>query len=172
MPNSDQILLSWSDQNTIGNNNYRVERNTGNGYESTILRPKSDTSIQDDIRPHWLGQTIHYMIYERLGEQKLFSYEASVTIPSQLDPPRNLAYSTSYEEGIGDVITISWEHAQIFRNYIVEQYADGSWARVDKIAENTISIYAPPGEHRFRVMSHINGITSDPVEIAIPLQGG
>ena len=167
VPNSDQILLKWSDGNDIGNNNYRVERNTGDGYEDTILRPKSNTTIQDTIKPDWLGQTISYIVYERLGTQKLFSNDYDITIPSKLEAPRNLVATTQYEEGIGPVIVLSWEDPPLFRNYIIEESSDGTWSRIEKTYHNMISLYITAGEHQFRVMSHINGVTSAPAEITV-----
>ena len=156
------------------NNNYRVERNTGDGFKDTILRPKSDITIQDTIKPDWLGQTISYIIYERLGTQKLFSNTYDIIIPSKLEAPRNLVATTQYEEGIGPVIVLSWEESPLFRNYIIEELSDGTWSRIEKTDYNMISLYITAGEHKFRVMSHINGVMSEPAEIAVSIfpEGG
>ena len=131
------------------------------------MRPKSSDNIQHQIRPQWLGSTISYIIYERLGTQKLYSVPASITIPAILETPGNISYYIVYEEGIGDMATISWDHAIIFRNYIIEQYIDGAWTRIDKIADNTVSIHVLPGEHQFRVYSHISGAFSEPGQITV-----
>ena len=161
VPNSDQIMLKWSDSNGMGNN---VERDVGVGCEDTILRPKSDTTIYDTIKPEWLGQTISYVVYERLGEQKLFSDTYDITISSKLEAPRNLV-ATQFEEGIGTAIVLSWEDPPLFRNYIIAELPDGTWKRIEKTYHNMISLYNTADEHQFRVMSHVNGVTSESVEI-------
>ncbi len=172
---SDKINLHWTDFNKIGENRYRIERAVVGdddnyddiSFESTDLRPKFQKSIQDTIRPDWLGKTIHYKVFERLDGQKLYSENiASISIPSQLQTPQNFVGSSSYVEGIGNMATLSWEHSSLFRNYLVEQYVDGEWIRIDKIADNSISILIS-GETTFRVMAHINGVTSASAEITV-----
>lgn len=84
--NSDQVMLSWQDNNPLRENRYLIERSIdGAGYEKTMLYPHSNQNIQDTIKPDWLGKKITYKVYERLGSQKLFSNTAAVVIPDALD---------------------------------------------------------------------------------------
>lgn len=166
VPNSDQVMLSWQDNNLIGDNRYQIERSiNGAEYEKTLLRPHSNQSIQDTIKPDWFGKKIVYKVYERFGSQKLLSDMAAVVIPDALEPPTNLRYTTSYEEGVGHIVTTSWDHAPFFRNYIIQQHIDDEWIRIDKTNMNYINMHLQPGEHPFRIASHINGIISTPAEI-------
>ena len=167
VPNFDQTMLKWSDSNGMGNNNYRVERDVWDGYEDTILCPKSDTAIQDTIKPEWLGQIMSYVVYEWLGEQKLFSDTYDITIPSKLEAPRNLVATTRYEECICTVTVLSWKDTPLFHNYIIEGLSDGTRNRIEETGYNTISLYMTAGKLQFRVMSQIPGVTSESVEITI-----
>ena len=76
----DTVTLSWLDLNDIGENRYRVERSVDGGdYELTGLAPISDTRIVDVLEPDW--DTVSYKVFERLGQQKLYSNEMTMNIP-------------------------------------------------------------------------------------------
>lgn len=80
---NNNVSLSWTDNNDIANDRYRVDRAINDGdFEPTQLRPRTGTAIDDPILPEWSGgDTIRYMVYEKLGDQRIYSGIASVVIP-------------------------------------------------------------------------------------------
>ena len=83
---AETISLNWVDINGIGENRYRVERSVdGSDFVLTYLSPQLNHTISDPIRPDWYGKTISYKVFERVGDQKLFSNVSSLVIPAIID---------------------------------------------------------------------------------------
>lgn len=171
---SDAIDLRWGDTNGVGglagDGRYRLEMSIDGGpFEPSGARRDQATGAEQTIRPEWLGSTLAYRVSERVGPQQLFSGNATVQIPDTLLAPSNLAASPS--AGGGASLSLGWDHAPLFRHYVVEmQGADGSWERIGRTQDNSLEYEPPRGggsaEYVFRVYAQLGAAASPPSDAA------
>ena len=178
---SDAIDLRWSDTNGVGapahGGGYRLEMSIDGGpFEpaGASRDPAAATRAEQTIRPEWLGSTIAYRVSERVGQQQIFSDNASVRVPSGLLAPSNLTASPSPAGGTG--LSLSWSDSPLFRHYVVEvREADGSWERIGRTQASSFE-YAPPqgdgrAEYAFRAYAQLGSAASPPSDVATARAG-
>ena len=175
VPNSGAISLEWADTNGVGSGRYGAVLSVGGTpFGPAGVGPGPETSAEQAVRPDWLGKTVSYKVFERLGPQRLYSNEASVDLPSALEAPRNLKASAAQ----GAAILVEWDHAPLFRHYILEARGDGgSWERLSRTQDNSFEHRpdGPLGQFEYRVSSQLHSVMSPPSAVLVhnlSLSGG
>ena len=164
-PSPAAIELDWTDTNGAGGGRYGVVVSmNGAPFAPSGIGPGSDTSAEQAVRPGWLNQTVTYKVFERIGPQRLYSNEASVSLPAALEAPRNLrALSTGGEGGLA--ITVEWDHAPLSRHYILEaRGADNAWERLSRTQANSYEhlLDGPREQIEYRVTTQLHSALSPP----------
>ena len=166
-PSPAAIALDWTDSNGVGGGRYGVVVSIGGApFGPAGIGPGSDTSTEQAVRPEWLGKTVAYKVFERLGPQRLYSNEASVELPAALEAPQNLRASAVHGEGgSGAANLVEWDHAPLSRHYILEaRGADGAWERLSRTDANSYEhvLDGPRGQIEYRVTTQLHSALSPP----------
>ena len=167
VPNSGAISLEWADVNGVGGGRYGAVVSVGGmPFGPAGIGPGPDTSAEQAVRPEWLGKAVSYKVFERLGPQRLYSNEASVDIPAALEAPRNLkARAADAASDAAAAILVEWDHAPLFRHYILEASIDGGpWERLSRAPDNSFE-HRPNGQPaliEYRVHSQLHSVMSAP----------
>ena len=77
----NEATIVWSDHNGEGSDRYRVERSVDGGPFAEIEnQPGAGTAATDAVDPEWRGKQVSYRVFEWVGNQKLYSDEASFVL--------------------------------------------------------------------------------------------
>ncbi|MDD9814142.1 MAG: hypothetical protein OXU37_07775 [Thaumarchaeota archaeon] len=159
---TDSISLDWS-RGSLPLATYAVEKSVNNGAFATapviLLNATRATAA---ITAADLGSSLSYRVAETLNGVTTRSDAASVSLPAELEAPRNLIASRPES---GSSITLDWREAPIASGYHVERsISGGSFERIATVAQSshTIEGATPTGSHAFRVVAYLGDVTSPP----------